>query len=81
MVVIWLIVYVGIPYFDAEKPMEVENNLLNLLIALPAGVGYGYYRYKYLPARMKARKIVSFLSAYIRFISIHEHNYALKKKI
>ncbi len=56
MVVIWLIVYVGIPYFDAEKPMEVENNLLNLLIALPAGVGYGYYRYKYLPARMKARK-------------------------
>lgn len=56
MVVIWLIVYVGIPYFDAEKPMEVENNLLNLFIALPAGVGYGYYRYKYLPARMKARK-------------------------
>lgn len=55
MIVIWLIVYVGIPYFDTEKPMEPENNLLNLLIALPAGIGYGYYRYKYLPERMKRR--------------------------
>lgn len=56
MIVIWLIVYIGIPYFDAEKPMAPEKNLFNLLIALPAGIAYGYYRYKYLPERIKKRR-------------------------
>jgi len=53
MIVIWLIIYIGIPYFDETKPMEPEKNLWNLLIALPAGVAFGWYRYKFMKEKLE----------------------------
>lgn len=56
MLVIWLIIYVGIPLFDDTKPLEPEKNLLNLVIAIPAGVAFGWYRYKYLKEKLEKRQ-------------------------
>lgn len=56
MIVIWLIIYIGIPMFDDTKPMEPEKNILNLIIAIPAGVAFGWYRYKYLKERMEKKE-------------------------
>ena len=52
-IALWVIIYVGIPYFDAEVPMEPEKKLLHLLFAIPAGVAWGYYRFEVLPKRME----------------------------
>lgn len=56
MFFIWFLIYIGIPYFDDAKPMEPEKNIWNLIIAIPAGVAFGWYRYKYLKERMDKRK-------------------------
>ncbi len=56
MLLIWFLIYIGIPYFDETKPMEPEKNLLNLVIALPAGVAFGWYRYKYLKEKLAKRQ-------------------------
>lgn len=56
MLVIWLIIYIGIPLIDDTKPMEPEKNLLNLVIAIPAGVAFGWYRYKYLKEKLERRE-------------------------
>lgn len=52
-IVLWTIVYVGLPYFDPEVPMEPEAHLLHLLFAIPAGIAWGYYRFVMLPKKMK----------------------------
>lgn len=51
--VLWLVIYVAVPYFDAEVPLEPEKYLVHLLFAVPAGIVWGYYRFKMLPKRMK----------------------------
>ena len=56
MIVIWLIIYIAIPMFDDTKPMEPEKNILNLIIAIPAGVAFGWYRYKFLKEKLEKRK-------------------------
>lgn len=56
MFFIWVLIYIGIPYFDDTKPMEPEKNIWNLIIAIPAGVAFGWYRYKYLKERLDRRK-------------------------
>jgi len=55
-VALWVIIYVGIPYFDEEVPLEPENKLLHLLFAVPAGIAWGYYRFVVLPKRMEKFK-------------------------
>ena len=56
MIVIWLIIYIGIPLFDDTKPMDPEQNIINLIIAIPAGVAFGWYRYKFLKEKLEKRK-------------------------
>lgn len=56
MIVIWLIIYIGIPLVDEEKPMEPEKNLLNLVIAIPAGVAFGWYRFKFLKEKLERKQ-------------------------
>jgi len=53
---LWLIVYVAVPYMDAEVPLEPEKYWLHLLFAIPAGIAWGYYRFVILPKRMKKRE-------------------------
>jgi hypothetical protein len=53
---LWLIVYVLVPYIDADVPLEPEKYWLHLLFAVPAGIAWGYYRFVMLPKRMKKRK-------------------------
>lgn len=50
---LWLIIYIAVPYFDAEVPLEPEKYGLHLLFAIPAGIAWGYYRFKILPKRYK----------------------------
>ncbi|MEC7754420.1 hypothetical protein [Roseivirga sp. UBA1976] len=56
MLAVWLVIYIGIPYFDDTKPMEPEKNLINLIIAIPAGVAFGWYRYKYLKEKFQSKQ-------------------------
>lgn len=52
-IALWLIIYVIVPYVDADVPLEPEKYLLHLLFALPAGIVWGYYRFVMLPKRRK----------------------------
>lgn len=55
-IALWTIVYVVVPYVDADVPLEPEKYWLHLIFAVPAGIAWGYYRFVMLPKRMKKRQ-------------------------
>ncbi len=52
----WLMVYVIFPNFNEAEVVEPEKHLLELLFAFPAGILWGYYRFKVLPKRLNKNK-------------------------